>query len=192
MWRSIASIVLFAWAAIPNESNNAFAQSSTIVWETKRLNTTCFDLRWAYPASLVPVLDPGAATGGETTWHSQDDTISLTLNTQRILNPAMDKRTYLDEASCKSYSVPKNRLYCKQETNKFSYMEQRKDDICGFGRIIAPDPKDQSRFAVELMICGPKAARDSIATASDQIFRSLSMTYKGCCQNGKYFDCKEL
>lgn len=187
---------------------SASASTEDIAWVPERQSSGCSEVSYDFPASLVPVQDDAAHTGG-VEWHSFDQTVSFYFETKatyfgvtrlrqsEFLNTTKcDARlssVLADELAADTDGKRPKLLACEARWDKIQIVKIARDDkrICGAVFSIAPDQKDESRFVAYLQLCGPIANRAQLQAASQRIFDSASVKYQGCCKkNPNYLGCR--
>lgn len=189
---------------IATSTGSLAADGDDVTWSPEHDSNSCVDERYNFPASLVPIQDDDAATGG-LHWQSFDKKITLWYEDKATYfgTTQMDRKTFLDNAKCdlldphRYPSETDKLLSCEEGRNKLNYMvTYGKRQVCSHVFTIAPDPTDKSRFVTELTVCGPSKQQKLIATISHRMFTSISLVYKGCCKKtnrngGNYLGCKD-
>jgi hypothetical protein len=184
------------------------ANLDDIAWVPEDVSSECTAERYEFPASLVPLQDDMAVTGGMN-WRSFDETFTLALEGKASYygTPIMNRKTFLaytkcdyhhnpamaDEETAKKKSIGRKskRLACEEGLNKINDMSiEDKTEVCAHVIAIAPDVTDKSRFITELMLCGPLKERKLVWATTHRIFTSLSFTYRGCCKKTEWNGCK--
>jgi uncharacterized protein YecT (DUF1311 family) len=193
-----------------NKTLSSEPTESGIAWVPERATTGCTDIQYQFPASMVPIQDDGAHTGGPE-WFSFDRSFSFYFEDKASYfgAPRQSHDEYISMPKCtagfdaSAIELEKERvLQCEDTSNKVHYLHSRlttdnesqkkaeKTGYCGVVFAIAPDINDDSRFVSYLQLCGPDGSQNEIWSATHHIFESSTLKYLGCCAKDKnYLGC---
>ena len=188
-------------------------EAQEIAWMREDWSSTCTALAFKFPASLVPIQDDAAATGG-LSWYSFDKRLEFMFEEKATYFETyeMNRASFLKSVSCEnaqpellsepgdvgdqaaSPAAEPTRLRCASASNKVNDSDKMPGGgVCSRVFVIALDtmPRDRSRFVSQFSLCGPAKDLTLITDTMKQVFDSISLTYNGCCQRDpNYNGCR--